>query len=78
MRRKPLDDVRVRQALRYAIDTNAIAKDLFGGLAQPISSFLPPWMFGFSDDVDALRLQPGQGAATLEGGERPGRTGSRA
>ncbi|MFN8521603.1 MAG: ABC transporter substrate-binding protein [Chloroflexota bacterium] len=48
MRRKPLDDPRVRQALRYAIDANAIAKDLFGGLAEPIHSFLPPWMFGYT------------------------------
>ena len=34
-RRKPFDDIRVRQALRYAIDQNAIAKELFGGLAEP-------------------------------------------
>ncbi|HET8629198.1 MAG TPA: ABC transporter substrate-binding protein [Thermomicrobiales bacterium] len=51
MKRKPLDDVRVRQALRYAIDNNAIAKDLFGGLADPIQSFLPPFMFGYNADV---------------------------
>ena len=51
MRRKPLDDLRVRQALRYAIDAEAIAKELFGGLAEPIHSFLPPWMFGYSDEV---------------------------
>ncbi len=58
MRRKPLDDVRVRQALRYAIDTNAIARDLFGGLAEPINSFLPPWMFGFSDDITRFDYNP--------------------
>lgn len=58
MRRKPLDDPRVRQALRYAIDTDAIARDLFGGLADPINSFLPPWMFGFSDDVMKYPYNP--------------------
>src|SRR5690606_30220901 len=35
MKHPPFDDIRVRQALRYAIDVEAIANDLFGGLAQP-------------------------------------------
>src|SRR3954453_24234721 len=46
MRRKPLDDPRVRKALRLAIDAEALAKNLFGGLAEPIHSYLPPSMFG--------------------------------
>ena len=58
MRRPPLDDLRVRQALRYAIDANAIAKDLFGGLAEPIHSFLPPWMFGYSAEVPRFEYNP--------------------
>ncbi len=58
MKRKPLDDVRVRQALRHAIDNEAIAKNLFGGLADPINSFLPPFMFGFSDDVTRFDYNP--------------------
>jgi peptide/nickel transport system substrate-binding protein len=58
MRRKPLDDIRVRQALRYAIDSNAIARDLFGGLADPISSYLPPWMFGYTDEVMKFDYNP--------------------
>ncbi len=66
MRRKPMDDPRVRQALRYAIDTNAIAKDLFGGLAQPISSFLPPWIFGFSDNVMHYDFNPDKARQLLK------------
>jgi peptide/nickel transport system substrate-binding protein len=66
MRRKPMDDPRVRQALRYAIDTNAIAKDLFGGLAQPISSFLPPWVFGFSDNVTHYDYNPDKARQLLK------------
>jgi len=66
MRRKPMDDPRVRQALRYAIDANSIAKDLFGGLAQPISSFLPPWMFGFSDDVMHYDFNPDKARQLLK------------
>ena len=66
MRRKPMDDPRVRQALRYAIDTNALAKDLFGGLAEPISSFLPPWMFGFSDNVMHYDYNPDKARQLLK------------
>jgi ABC-type transport system substrate-binding protein len=65
-RRPPLDDVRVRQALRYAIDGNAIAKNLFGGLADPISSYLPPWMFGYSDDVTHFDYDPDKARQLLK------------
>ena len=58
MKKKPLDDIRVRHALRYTIDNNAIAKNLFGGLADPIQSFLPPFMFGFSDDITRFDYNP--------------------
>ncbi len=66
MKKKPLDDVRVRQALRYAIDGNAIAKNLFGGLADPINSFLPPFMFGFSDDVTRFDYNPDKARQLLK------------
>ncbi len=43
----PFNDVRVRQAVNYAIDRSAIV-DLFGGpvLAQPVCQILPPNMPG--------------------------------
>ena len=66
MRRKPLDDLRVRQALRYAIDANAIAKDLFGGLAEPIHSYLPPWMFGYTDKVTHYKYDPDKAKQLLK------------
>ncbi|MBI3978065.1 MAG: hypothetical protein HY331_07765 [Chloroflexi bacterium] len=58
MKKKPFDDIRVRQALRYAIDNEAIARDLYGGLADPIASFLPPFMFGYSADVPRFKYNP--------------------
>jgi peptide/nickel transport system substrate-binding protein len=37
----PFDDVRVRQAVNYAIDRNALVR-LYGGLATPTENILPP------------------------------------
>ncbi len=71
MKRKPLDDIRVRQALRYAIDNNAIAKDLFGGLADPIHSFLPPFMFGYSEDVTRFEYNPDKARQLLKDANVP-------
>jgi peptide/nickel transport system substrate-binding protein len=42
----PFDDVRVRQAVNYAIDKRALAR-LFGGLLEPGCNFLPPGMAGY-------------------------------
>jgi ABC-type transport system substrate-binding protein len=39
--RPPLDDVRVRQALNYAVDRDAINKALSFGLDEPTSAILP-------------------------------------
>jgi len=66
MRRKPFDDIRVRQALRYAIDQQAIAKELFGGLAEPVDSFLPQSMFGYSGDVTKFEYNPDKAKALLK------------
>ena len=49
----PFDEVRVRQAVNYAIDRNALV-GLFGGpvLAQPVCTILPPGFPGHADHCD--------------------------
>ena len=39
---KPLSDVRVRQAINYALDKAAIARIAWGGAAAPADSIIPP------------------------------------
>jgi len=56
----PFDDVRVRQALNYAVDRDALVA-IFGGpvLAQPVCTVLPPDMPGHADRCD-YTLNPGE------------------
>jgi peptide/nickel transport system substrate-binding protein len=43
---KPFDDIKVRQAVNYAVDKRALAR-LFGGTLEPDCNFLPPGMQGY-------------------------------
>jgi peptide/nickel transport system substrate-binding protein len=47
----PFDDKRVRQALNYAVDKNAINKALYGGLAVTMTSPLPEAQWGFDKSL---------------------------
>lgn len=44
---KPFDDIKVRQAVNFAIDKRALQR-LFGGLLTPSCNFLPPGMQGYT------------------------------
>ncbi|QXJ21378.1 hypothetical protein AGRA3207_002227 [Actinomadura graeca] len=49
---KPLGDVRVRQALNYAIDRKALAKALFGKYASPSDQILLPKADGYDPSLN--------------------------
>jgi peptide/nickel transport system substrate-binding protein len=52
-------DVRVRQALNYAVDKEALARGLFEGFAQVAQGqLLSPSFFGFNDQVKAYPFDP--------------------
>ncbi|WP_162463495.1 MULTISPECIES: ABC transporter substrate-binding protein [unclassified Mycolicibacterium] len=42
----PMSNVAVRTALDMAIDKKALAQSVYGGAAEPLKSFLPPFMWG--------------------------------
>ena len=53
-----LKDVRVRQALGYAIDRQAIIEYLRRGLATPADGILPPMSWAFEPDVFTFTYDP--------------------
>jgi peptide/nickel transport system substrate-binding protein len=58
-RKKPLDDVRVRQALNYAVDKEALIKSLLGGLTTVSpGQILTPIYLGFNPALQAYPYNP--------------------
>jgi peptide/nickel transport system substrate-binding protein len=63
----PTKDVRVRQALNYAVDKAALAEGLFEGFAQIAQGqLLSPSFFGFNKDVDPYPYDPQKAKALLK------------
>ncbi len=63
---KPLDDVRVRQALNYAVNKEAITKALFGGVVQPArSQIITSFHEGFNEDPSAWPYDPAKARELL-------------
>ncbi len=54
----PLADVRVRQALNYAIDREAIIEQLFRGYGRPSATVVSAQAFGFDPSVEPYPYDP--------------------
>ncbi len=61
----PLQDIRVRQALNYAVNRALIADVLFGGLAAPASQGASAGTFGYDPDLDPIPYDPARAKALL-------------
>ncbi|MBN6051015.1 peptide ABC transporter substrate-binding protein [Nonomuraea sp. RK-328] len=47
----PLDDIRVRQAINYAIDKNGLVASVFAGLGKPAGQLVPAGVTGHSNAI---------------------------
>lgn len=65
-KRKPLDDVRVRQAIAYAIDRKAVIDGAMDGLGMPIGAHLTPNDPGYVDLTGLYPHDPDKAKALLK------------
>ncbi|MGR4868574.1 ABC transporter substrate-binding protein [Variovorax sp. LARHSF232] len=76
--KKPLDDVRVRKAIAYAMDKKFITKALMGGFATPADGPIVASSPFATDDLARYPLDLKKAAALLdEAGLKPGANGER-
>jgi peptide/nickel transport system substrate-binding protein len=63
----PYDDIRVRQALNYAIDKETLSEQLFGGIAEPAACQLtPPQAGGTNADLEPFPYDPDKAKELLK------------
>jgi peptide/nickel transport system substrate-binding protein len=72
-----LKDVRVRQAIAYAIDRTPLIQYLWGGWAQPARSVLPPQSWAYNGNVPAYDHDPEKARALLDAAGYPAVNGVR-
>jgi peptide/nickel transport system substrate-binding protein len=63
--KKPLSDVRVRQALNYATDVDAIVKNVLEGNGRRLEGPLTPQMFGYDGSVKGYPHDPARARKLL-------------
>lgn len=69
------DDVRVRQAMNYAIDKQAIAQKLYDGYASPLKcSTVPPQAFGYDPNLQPYPYDPAKAKALIQQAGATGKT----
>lgn len=64
--KKPLDDVRVRQAINYAIDKKAIADEILKGTGSPSTGPLAPVLMGFTKETQGYSYDPERAKSLLK------------
>jgi len=72
-----LKDVRVRQAIAYAIDRQPMIHYLWRDFAQPANSVLPPQSWAYDGDVRTYSYDPARARQLLDAAGYPARNGVR-
>lgn len=62
----PFDNVKVRQALSYAINKPAIIESVYQGSGQVAKNPIPPTMWGYNEDVKDYDYDPEKAKALLK------------
>jgi len=63
---EPFDSQAFRQAMNYAVDTEAIIDNIHDGFGEPMSQPVPSEHFGFNPDLDPYPHDPDEAEALVE------------
>ncbi|TQR19303.1 ABC transporter substrate-binding protein [Psychrobacillus vulpis] len=63
--RPPFDNVKVRQAINYAIDKQSIIDAFFEGRAEIAKNPMPPSISGYNEDIPGYEYDPAKAKALL-------------
>jgi peptide/nickel transport system substrate-binding protein len=61
----PFTDIKVRQAVCYAIDTKTIAAGVGSGYYLPSNQAFPPWMWAYNPNITGYPYNPGKAKQLL-------------
>ena len=65
-KKPPFDNVKVRQALNYAIDWNSILNSIYGGSGKRLATAFLPSGFGFSSELKPYEYNPSKAVQLLQ------------
>ncbi|SUC09253.1 dipeptide transport protein [Pasteurella canis] len=66
VKKAPFDNVKVRQALNYAVNKEAIIESVYQGAGQVAKNPIPPTMWSYNDDVKDYEYNPEKAKALLK------------
>ena len=56
--KKPTDDIKVREAIAYGLDRQAVVDNFYSGRGVVATQFMPPEVVGYADDVPEYTYDP--------------------
>ncbi len=62
----PLDNFDIRQAIAHAIDREEIVEAFYQGTGEVAHEFMPPALFGYSEDVPTYEFDPDRARELIE------------
>ena len=64
--KKPLDNVKVRQAIAHALNRQEVVDEFYAGRGEVAKQFMPPEVVGYADDVTEYEYDPDRSKQLLE------------
>ncbi|MGE5691449.1 MAG: ABC transporter substrate-binding protein [Pseudomonadota bacterium] len=64
--KKPLDNIKVRQAIAYGLNRQEVVDNFYGGRGEVAKEFMPPEVVGYADDVTEYQYDPEKSKQLLQ------------